>query len=122
MYRQSEKNLLNSNASSTRPHNMVNFGPLTAEIRWQVWGTPAHFNVFHILPALLCGTSSGRQPNIVALNRGRHLYSAGWPSRWALPHILVLSILRHIHILKASNHRTSAFNSVHASAEYSAAL
>jgi len=26
-----------------------------------------------------------------ALNRGRHLYSAGRPSRWALAHILVLS-------------------------------
>jgi len=25
----------------------------------------------------------------VALNRGRHLYSAGWPSRWVLAHILV---------------------------------
>jgi len=35
-------------------------------------------------------SSSGRQPNIAALNRGRHLYSAGWPSRWALAHILVL--------------------------------
>jgi len=27
----------------------------------------------------------------VVLNRGRHLYSAGWPSRWALAHILVSS-------------------------------
>jgi len=32
-------------------------------------------------------SSSGRQPNFVALNRGRHLYSAGRPSRWALAHI-----------------------------------
>jgi len=31
--------------------------------------------------------SSGRQPNFAALNRGRHLYSAGRPSRWALAHI-----------------------------------
>jgi len=23
---------------------MVNFGPLTAEIGWRVWGTPANFN------------------------------------------------------------------------------
>jgi len=29
---------------------------------------------------------SGRQPNFAALNRGRHLYSAGRPSRWALAH------------------------------------
>ena len=34
-------------------------------------------------------SSSGRQPNFAALNRGRHLYSAGRPSRWALAHILV---------------------------------
>jgi len=34
-------------------------------------------------------SSSGRQPNFAALNRGRHLYSAGRPSRWALVHIQV---------------------------------
>ena len=32
-------------------------------------------------------SSSGRQPNFAALNRGRHLYSAGRPSRLALAHI-----------------------------------
>jgi len=35
--------------------------------------------------------SSGREPNFAALSTGRHLYSAGRPSRWALAHILVLS-------------------------------
>jgi len=35
-------------------------------------------------------SSSGRQPNFAALNRGHHLYSAGRPSRWALAHILVV--------------------------------
>jgi len=35
---------------------MVNFGLLTAEICWRVWGTPAHFNVFRVLAALLHGT------------------------------------------------------------------
>jgi len=35
------KNLLNSNTSSTCPHNMVNFGPLTAEIGLaEQFGTP----------------------------------------------------------------------------------
>jgi len=53
MYWQSEKNLLNSNISSMCLHNMANFGPLTAEIRWPVWGTPANFNRFRILPSLL---------------------------------------------------------------------
>jgi len=36
-------------------------------------------------------SSSGRQQNFAALNRGRHLCSAGQPSRWALAHILVSS-------------------------------
>ena len=35
-------------------------------------------------------SSSGHQPNIAALNIGRHQYSAGRPSRWAFAHILVL--------------------------------
>jgi len=37
-------------------HNMVNFGPLMAEIRSAVWGTPANFNEFRVLAALLHGT------------------------------------------------------------------
>ena len=47
------KNLLNSNASSTCPHNMLNFGQLTAEIGSVVWGTPANFNGFRVLASLL---------------------------------------------------------------------
>jgi len=35
------------------PHNIVNFGPLTAEICWRVWGTPANFNGFRVLASLL---------------------------------------------------------------------
>ena len=50
------KNVLSSNISSTRPHNMANFGPLVAEIVSLVWGTPGNFNGFHILDALLHGT------------------------------------------------------------------
>jgi len=48
-----EKNLLNSNISSTSVHNMANFGPLTAEIGSGVWGTPANFNGFCVLASLL---------------------------------------------------------------------
>jgi len=55
-YRQSEKKLLKSNTSSTCSHNMVNFGPLTAEMRWRVWGTLTNFNGFRVLAALLHGT------------------------------------------------------------------
>jgi len=56
MYWQSEKNMLNINTSSTCPHNMVNFGLLTAEIGSGVWGTPANFNGFCVLAALLHDT------------------------------------------------------------------
>jgi len=35
-------------------------------------------------------SSSRRQPNFAALNRGRHLYSTGQPSCWRLAHILVV--------------------------------
>jgi len=35
---------------------MVNFGPLAAEIVSLVWGTPADFNGFRVLAALLHGT------------------------------------------------------------------
>jgi len=34
---------------------MVNFGPLAAEIVSLVWGTPANFNGFGVLAALLHG-------------------------------------------------------------------
>jgi len=48
-----KKNLLYSNISSTCPHNMVNCGPLAAEIVSLVWGTPANFNGFCVLVSLL---------------------------------------------------------------------
>ena len=74
------KNLLSGNISPTCPYNMVNFGLLAAEIISLVWGTPANFIGFLVLAALL-------HSHTAALNRGRHLYSAGRPSRWALAHI-----------------------------------
>ena len=46
------RKFLNTNTSSTCLHNMVNFGPLTAEISWRVWGTPANFNGFRVLVSL----------------------------------------------------------------------
>jgi len=38
------------------PHNIVNFGPLAAEIGPVVWGILANFNGFRVLVALLHGT------------------------------------------------------------------
>ena len=89
-----KKNLLSSNTSSTVPDNMVNFGPLTAEIGSGVWGTPTNFNGFCVASwqRYCTASSSGRQPNFAALNRGRHLCSAGRPSGWVLAHILVFII------------------------------
>jgi len=69
---------------------MVNFGVLAAEIVSLVWGTPANFNGFRILAALLHGTVVVGVSETAALNRGRYTYLAGRPSRWVLAHILVL--------------------------------
>jgi len=47
------KKMLNSNISPSCRYTMVNFGLLAAEIVSLVWGTPAHFNGFRVLAALL---------------------------------------------------------------------
>jgi len=49
------KKMLSSNIPHMS-HNMVNFGPLTSEIDPVVWSTPANFNGFRVLAALLHGT------------------------------------------------------------------
>ena len=104
MYRQSDKNVLSSNISSTCHHNMVNFGPLAAEIISLVWGTPGNFNGFRVLAALLHGTLVVGVSQTAALNRGRHLYSAGRPSLWALAHICS-SIYSHFFALLLGSRR-----------------
>jgi len=84
--RQSEKNLLSSDISSTCPHNMINFGPLAAEIVSLVWGTPGNFNGFRVLAALVHATLVVGVSQTAAFNIGCHLYSAGrhhvghWPT------------------------------------------
>jgi len=84
-----KKLVLSSNMSSTCPHNMVNCGPLAAKIGLPVWGTTANFNGFRVLAALLHGSQVVGVSQTAALNRGRHLCSAGRPSRLSLAHILV---------------------------------
>jgi len=74
---------------STCPHNMVNFGLLTAG----EFGAPLQISTgFASWQRYCTASSSGRQPKFAALNRGRHLCSAGRPSCWALAHILVIII------------------------------
>jgi len=60
MYRQSEKNLLNADTYSTRAHNMVNFGLLTAEICWRVWA-PCKFQRVSRLGRVTARHSSSRR-------------------------------------------------------------
>jgi len=82
---------------------MVNFGLLAAEIDPVVWGTPANFNGFRVLAALLYGSQVVGVSQTAALNRGRHLYSAGRPSRWALAHILVTYVLAAKYLFRSSS-------------------
>jgi len=74
------KNLLNSSISSICPHNMVNFGPLTAETCLPVSGTPANLNGFRVLPSSL---QRRRSPEA-----NRTLHSV-WPSP-ALAHYICI--------------------------------
>ena len=68
---------------------MVHFGPLLRLLA--SLGHPSSFQWLSRLGSVTARQSgSGRQPNFAALNRGRHLYSAGRPSRWALADIIVL--------------------------------
>jgi len=85
--------MLNSNISSTCSDNTVNVGPLAAEIRWRVWGTPVNFNGFRVLAALLHGILVVGASQTAALNRERHLHSAGRLSRWHWPTFLVINDL-----------------------------
>jgi len=76
---------------------MVNFGPLAAEIISLVWGTPANFNGFLVLAAVLHGNPAVGVSQSAVLNRGRHLYPAARPSRWASAHILVIICISLLH-------------------------
>ena len=78
--------------SLPRPHipTMVNFGPLVAEICSGVLGTASKFQQVSCLGSVTARhSSSGRQLNFAALNRGRHLYLA-------LAHILICDFLRPV--------------------------
>jgi len=60
--------------------------------RFASLGHPSKFQrVSHLGSVTARHSSIGRQPNFAALNRGRHLYSAGRPSRSSLAQTLVLS-------------------------------
>ena len=50
------KKLIIQQCLPTGLHNMMNFGPLTAEVCWRLWGTPENFSGFRVLAAFLHGT------------------------------------------------------------------
>jgi len=66
---------------STSPHNMVNDDPLTAEIGSGVWGTPANFNEFRVLPSLLLHRRRATQVN--------HTLHDLWPSPGLVHYIYI---------------------------------
>jgi len=95
MYRQSVKKLLNIDTSSTRRRNI--YGELRPTNGWDPLaslGHPCKFQRVSRLDSITAQhSSSGREPDFAALNRGHHLYSAARPSRWAFAHILVIIII-----------------------------
>jgi len=100
------KKVLSSNTSSTCPDNIVNFGPLTAEIGSGVWGTLQISTGFATWQRYCTASSSGRQPNFAALNRGHHLCSAWRQSGWALAHILVLYATNNVRVVLCPHTRS----------------
>jgi len=75
-------------------HMYPQYGELRPTSGWDQFRSLGHPSKFQRLSCLGSVTAhhsgSGRQPNFAVLNRGRHLYLAGRPSRWALAHTLVL--------------------------------
>jgi len=75
-------------------HMPPQYGELSPTSGWDRFvslGHPCKFQRVSSLGSVVRRHSnSRRQPNFAALNRGRHLYSAGRPSRWALAHIYSL--------------------------------
>jgi len=115
------KNLLSSNISSTCPHNMVNFGPLAAEIGLVVWGTPANFNGFRILAALLHGTlvvgisqtlRRGTEGATYIRQGGHHV--GHWPTFlvWLAVQIIRSTPLSRLNNIRGGNVRLSVRTSV----------
>ena len=79
-------------------HVSTRYGELRPTIGWDLLarlGHPCKFQRVSRLGSVTARhSSSERQPNFAALNTGRHLYSKGRPSRWALAHILVFKCHR----------------------------
>jgi len=77
------------------PHMSSEYSELRPTSDWDLLSSLGHPSKFQRVSHIGRGTArhscSGRQPKFAALSTGRHLYSAGRPSRWASAHFLVLS-------------------------------
>ena len=88
MYRQSENKIVKQYLLYMSPQ----YGELQPTSGWDrffSFGAPQVISAgfVRVLAALLHGTLVVGVSQTAALNRGRHLYSAGRPSSWALAHI-----------------------------------
>jgi len=74
-------------------HMSLRYGELRPTSGWDRFGCLGYSSEFQLVsrPGFVTAATSltTGQPNFAALNRGRHQYSAGRPSRWTLAHILV---------------------------------
>ena len=99
-------------------HMSPQYGELRPTNGWDPSGSLRHPCKFQRVSRLGSVTarqsSSGRQPNFAALNRGRHLCSAGRPSGWALAHILVFSCNPIFHWRDALKYNTINYKLNHA--------
>jgi len=93
----------------------VNFGPLTAEICWRVWGTPANFSGLRILASLLHRRRSTEvnhnlhdvwpSPGLV---RYIYIFGGSWhlTEFWQVQHSLFVQVLSSDPIFAALLHGT----------------
>jgi len=83
------KNLLSSNTNSTCPHDMANFGPLTALIGWPVWA-PLQISTGFVSWQRYCTASgSGRQPNCGVEQRALPIFGRATITLGIGPHFSV---------------------------------
>ena len=99
-YRQSEKKLVKQQYLLHMSSQYVELRFTSDWDRSSSLGHPCKFQRVSCLGSVTAWhSSSGRYPNFVALNRGRHLYLAGRPSRWHWPTFLVSIFSLPTHVL-----------------------
>jgi len=97
-------------------HMSAQYGELRPTSRWDPLASLGHPCKFQRLSRLGSVTvrhsSSGHEPNFAALSTGRHIYSAGRPSRWALAHILVLLLSSFFSSPNLSSRRLDVYHTL----------